>query len=118
MAFKQALPTYIPPAITKPTCEERQAAFEQKPKDKYHVEFKVHINKSYKQRNNTWSQMKQEKEPITISKVIIANNQNQAKKIVIDSVVDIADMEDTYYVSECASVTISSFFIEAEEQPS
>ena len=49
--------------------------------------------------------MKPEKEPITISKVIVANNQNQAKKIAIDSVVDIADMEDTYNVSECASVS-------------
>ena len=119
MAFKQALPTYTPELITKPTCEERHTAYEQKPKDKYHVELKIQVNKSYKQRNNTWSAMKAEKEPITVSKVIVANNEKQAKNIAINSVVDITDMEDTYYVSECGgSITVSSFFIEDGGQPS
>ena len=62
--------------------------------------------------------MKPEKEPITISKVIVANNQKQTEKIAIYEGSLFTNIDDTYYVSECGSVTVSSSFIEDGGQPS
>ena len=66
VTYKEALPQLKEEVKPKPTREQRKKAYikRQQPKKKFRIEIKASVKKSYKQRNNLWTPMKLEKEPI------------------------------------------------------
>ena len=84
----------------------------------YHVELNMHVSNEYK-RKNGWSKMYKQEEPITVSHIVFADNQEDAIQIASDKAKDEYIIFDSYYRSEINNIESSSaLFIDDGAEPS
>ena len=74
----------------------------------YNLEVTMYVNRSYKQRDNTWTPMKLVTEPIVYSRPVSAGSFNEAVHIIRVEAQDEGQQNDTWYASQVFSVSVSS----------
>ena len=78
-------------------------------KNNYNLEVTMYVKKSYKQRDNTWTPMKLEIEPVVYSKpVYYAGSFIEAVNIIRDEAQHEGQQNDTWYVSQVNSIDTTS----------
>ena len=68
----------------------------------------MYVNRSYKQRDNTWSPMKLEVEPSVYSRPVDAGSYSEAVNIIKAEAENEGQCNDTWYNSQVSSISISS----------
>ena len=74
----------------------------------YDLEVTMYVNRSYKQRDNTWSPMKLEVEPIVYSRPVYAGSYTEAVNLIKVEAESQGQCNDTWYNSQVSSISISS----------
>ena len=79
-----------------------------KAKKEYHVELFMYYSKSFKRKNNKLSKFYKQKDPLTVSQIVLVENQEDYISIASDNTRDDFICVDSYYMGSIDSIESAS----------